>query len=53
MGGGGKAMSDGLSHAEAQRDTAEETLHYDQSWTKRLPPVLAARLQELLDSPEG
>lgn len=25
----------------------------DQSWTKRLPPVLAERLQELLDSPEG
>jgi hypothetical protein len=25
----------------------------DASWTKRLPPELAARLQELLDNPEG
>ncbi len=25
----------------------------DQSWTKRLPPELAARLQELLDDPDG
>lgn len=25
----------------------------DQSWTKRLPLVLAERLQELIDSPEG
>lgn len=25
----------------------------DQSWIKRLPPVLAGRLQELLDTPEG
>ncbi len=25
----------------------------DQSWTQRLPPELAARLQELLDDPEG
>jgi len=25
----------------------------DQSWTKRLPPVLAARLQQLLDTPDG
>jgi len=25
----------------------------DQSWTSRLPPALAARLQHLLDTPEG
>ena len=25
----------------------------DQSWTERLPPELAARLQELLDDPDG
>lgn len=25
----------------------------DQSWTHRLPPVLAARLQQLLDTPDG
>ena len=25
----------------------------DQSWTQRLPPELAARLQELLDDPDG
>ena len=25
----------------------------DQSWSQRLPPELAARLQELLDNPEG
>jgi hypothetical protein len=25
----------------------------DQSWCQRLPPELAARLQELLDNPEG
>lgn len=25
----------------------------DQSWIKRMPPVLAERLQELLDTPEG
>jgi len=25
----------------------------DATWTKRLPPALAARLQELIDSPEG
>lgn len=25
----------------------------DQSWTTRLPPVLAARLQQLLDTPDG
>jgi hypothetical protein len=25
----------------------------DQSWTNRLPPELAARLQELLDDPNG
>jgi len=25
----------------------------DQSWTKRLPPILAERLQQLLDTPDG
>jgi hypothetical protein len=25
----------------------------DRSWRQRLPPELAARLQELLDNPEG
>jgi len=25
----------------------------DQSWTARLPPELAARLQQLLDNPNG
>jgi hypothetical protein len=25
----------------------------DQSWTRKLPPVLAGRLQQLLDTPEG
>jgi Uncharacterised nucleotidyltransferase len=25
----------------------------DQSWTNRMPPALASRLQELLDNPEG
>jgi len=25
----------------------------DQSWTKRLPPPLASRLQQILDTPEG
>jgi hypothetical protein len=25
----------------------------DATWLSRLPPVLAARLQELLDHPEG
>jgi len=25
----------------------------DQSWTTRLPPVLAERLQQLLDTPDG
>ena len=25
----------------------------DKTWLNRLPPVLAARLKELLDNPEG
>jgi|GEM_PF-3984795 len=25
----------------------------DESWTKRLPPSLAERLQQLLDNPDG
>jgi len=34
------------------RDLIEVGL-IDQSWTMRLPPPLAARLQQLLDTPDG